>query len=301
MRILITGATGFVGRALVTRLQAEGHALLAWVRSPESAARVLGSAVGLVDAAGGAAAMAGAIAEVDGVVNLAGEPVVGRRWSDRQKQALRASRVGVTDMIVDAIAAQPRPRVLVSTSAVGYYGDTGDREVDEDSAPAVDFLASLCVDWEAAALRAERYQTRVCVVRVGLVLGRGGGVLGTMLPAFRLGVGGPIGSGEQFFPWVHLEDLVALFAAALTDERLRGPVNAVAPGIATNRGFARALGRALHRPAALRVPAFALRLALGEAAGALLAGQRVAPRRTQALGFTFRHPELGAALDDLVG
>ena len=301
MRILITGATGFLGRALVARLLAEGHALSAWVRSPQSAARTLGREVALVDAAGGAAAMQASIADVDGVVNLAGEPVIGRRWTERQRERLRASRVGVTDMIVDAIAARPRPRVLVSTSAVGYYGDTGEREVDEDSAPAVDFLATLCVDWEAAALRAERYQTRVCLVRVGLVLGRGDGVLGGMLTPFRLGLGGPIGDGSQFFPWIHLDDLVALFTAALTREELRGPVNAVAPGIVTNREFARTLGRALHRPAVLRVPGFALRLALGESASALLAGQRATPRRTQALGFRFRHPELAEALSDLLG
>jgi uncharacterized protein (TIGR01777 family) len=301
MRIVITGATGFVGRRLVEQLRSRGHALGAWVRSPATAARTLGPDVTLIDASGGRSAMQAAIAEADAIVNLAGEPVIGRRWTEPQKQALRASRVDVTDHIVDAIAAAPRPRVLVSASAVGYYGDTGAREVDEASPPGTDFLAELSVAWEAAALRAERQQTRVCVVRIGLVLGRDGGVLGSMLPVFRLGLGGPIGSGSQYFPWVHIDDLVGIIIAALERDDHRGPLLAVAPGIVTNREFARALGHALHRPAVFKVPAFALRLALGESAAALLAGQRAVPRRTQALGHRFRFPELAAALQDLLG
>lgn len=302
MHIFMTGGTGFVGPALVRRLLAGGHALRLWVRSPERAREQLGdlaTKVELVPASGGAAAMQTAIADADAVVNLAGEPVIGKRWTEKQKQSLAASRVGITDQIVAAIAATPRQRVLVSTSAVGYYGDTGAREVDEDSPPASGFLAELSVAWEQAALRASAYDTRVVLVRVGLVLGRGGGVLGQMLPLFKLGVGGPLGSGDQYFPWVHLDDLVELYAAAITDPRLQGPVNGVAPGIVTNREFARALGRAVHRPAILRVPPFALRLALGEAAGALVDGQRVVPRRTQALGFRFAYPELNAALAEL--
>lgn len=302
MHIFMTGGTGFVGPALVRRLLAGGHALRLWVRSPERAREQLGdlaTKVELVPSSGGAAAMQTAIADADAVVNLAGEPVIGKRWTEKQKQSLAASRVGITDQIVAAIAATPRQRVLVSTSAVGYYGDTGAREVDEDSPPASGFLAELSVAWEQAALRASAYDTRVVLVRVGLVLGRGGGVLGQMLPLFKLGVGGPLGSGDQYFPWVHLDDLVELYAAAITDPRLQGPVNGVAPGIVTNREFARALGRAVHRPAILRVPPFALRLALGEAAGALVDGQRVVPRRTQALGFRFAYPELNAALVEL--
>jgi len=300
MHIVITGATGFVGRRLVERLRGRGHALSAWVRTPASAARVLGPDVALIDASGGAPAMQAAVAGADAIVNLAGEPVIGRRWSDAQKQALRASRVGVTDLIVDAIAAAPRPRVLVSTSAVGYYGDTGAHEVDEQSPPGSDFLAELSVAWEEAALRAERQQTRVCLVRIGLVLGRDGGVLERLLTPFRLGLGGPIGSGAQYFPWVHIVDLIGIEIAALENDELRGPLLAVAPGIVTNREFSAAMGHVLHRPAVLRVPAFALRLALGESAAALLAGQRAVPRRTQALGYRFQFPELGPALQDLL-
>ena len=300
MRIFITGATGFVGKALLPRLSRDGHTLRAWVRSPARAAVQLGPHVELVDAAGGPPAMLTAIADVDAIINLAGEPVIGKRWTQQRREALWASRVGVTDMIVDAIVAgPPRPRVLVSTSAVGYYGDTGEREVDEDSPPATGFLAELTVGWEAAALRAEPHGTRVCLVRVGLVLGRDGGVMAQVLPVFRLGLGGPLGSGEQYFPWIHIDDVVELYTQAVTDAALRGPVNAVAPGLVTGRGFATALGRAVHRPAVFRVPGFALRLALGESAMAVLEGQRVAPRRTQALGFRFAHPELDAALADL--
>ena len=301
MKILITGATGFVGQRLVARLLREGHAVRAWVRAPARAAKLLGPQVDLIDAAGGLAVMQTAVADVDAVLNLAGEPVIGKRWTEKRKHQLWASRVDLTDMIVDAIAAAPaRPRVLVSTSAVGYYGDTGEREVDEDSAPASGFLADLTVAWEKAALRAEQHDTRVCLVRIGLVLGREGGVLGQVLPVFRLGLGGPLGSGEQYFPWIHLDDVVGMFVAALTDPALRGPINAVAPGLVTGRGFAQALGRALHRPAIFRVPSFALRLALGEAAMAVLAGQRVTPRRTLALGYQFRFPELDEALADLI-
>jgi uncharacterized protein (TIGR01777 family) len=301
MRIVITGATGFVGRRLVERLRGRGHVLSAWVRSPAAAAKTLGPEVALIDASGGLPAMAAAIAEADAIINLAGEPVIGRRWTDGQRQVLRDSRVGVTALIVDAIAAAPRPRVLVSASAVGYYGDTGAHEVDEQSPPGSDFLAELCVEWEAAALRAERSQTRVCLVRIGLVLGRDGGALGSMLTPFRLGLGGPMGSGKQYFPWVHLDDLVGLLMAALERDELHGPLLAVAPGIVTNREFGAALGHVLHRPAVLKVPAFALRLALGDSASALLAGQRATPRRTVALGFSFQFPELAPALHDLLG
>lgn len=300
MKILITGATGFVGRALVPRLLADGHVLRAWVRSPARAAKQLGGQVEIVDANGGLPAMRTAVADVDAIINLAGEPVIGKRWTEKRKHVLWASRVDLTDMIVDAIASGPaRPRVLVSTSAVGYYGDTGDAEVDEHSPPAPGFLAELTVAWEKAALRAEQHDTRVCLVRIGLVLGQDGGVLAQTLPVFRLGLGGPLGGGDQYFPWVHLDDVLGLFVAALTDERLRGPVNAVAPGIVTGRGFAQALGRAVHRPAIFRVPSFALRLALGEAAVAVLAGQRAVPRRTRELGYDFKFPELDEALADL--
>jgi uncharacterized protein len=305
MQIFLTGATGFVGRALVARLLADGHTLSAWVRSPARAAEQLGARVELIDATGGDAAMLPAIARADAIVNLAGEPVVGKRWTAARKQAMWTSRVDTTRAITRAIVAcaarAPRSRVFVSASASGYYGDTGDAPVDEDSPRGAGFLADLCVAWEQEACAAAGFDTRVCRVRLGLVLGRDGGVLATMLPLFRLGLGGRLGDGAQYFPWVHLGDLVGILATAVVDPAFTGPVNAVAPGAVTNREFTKALGRALHRPTILPAPAFGLKLAFGESASALLGGQRVAPKRTCALGYRFAFPELHAALAYLLG
>ncbi len=301
MKIFITGATGFVGQGLTRRLTQAGHEVSAWVRDPERASQTLGPNVRVVATAGGATAMAAAVAEADAVVNLAGEPVIGGRWTAKRREVLRASRVGLTEQLVDAMIQHPRPRVFVSASAVGYYGDTGASAVDEDSPPGTDFLAELCRDWEAAAMRAETSQTRVCVLRLGLVLGRDGGVLARMLPVFRWGLGGRLGSGEQFFPWIHYDDVMGLLLAALAEDATWwGPVNAVAPGIVQLGEFTSALGKALGRPAVLPVPAFVLRLALGEAANAVLWGQRVIPKRALAHGYAFRFPQLDAALADLL-
>lgn len=300
MQILVTGATGFVGRALILRLLRDGHRVRALVRSRGRALALLGAEVELADAAGEGALLR-AVEGCDAVINLAGESV-GTRWTAARKQALWDSRVALTNALVAAIGqAQGRPAALVSASAVGYFGDRGEEPLDEASAPGDDFLAEMCKAWEAAAQAAEGHGLRVCRVRIGLVLGRGGGVLDRLLPLFRAGLGGPLGSGEQFFPWVHLHDLVELLATAAVDGRFAGPVHAVAPEPSTNRRFARMLGAALHRPAFLPAPAFALRLVLGEAASALLAGQKVRPARTQELGFQFRFPTLQAALSDLFG
>lgn len=301
MQILVTGATGFVGRALILRLLRDGHRVRALVRSPARAADLLGAEVELASAKG-EGALVRAVDGCDAVIHLAGESVAGKRWSAARKRVLWDSRVALTEQLVAAIAAaERRPKVLVSASAVGYYGDRGDEELDEASAPKDDFLGSMCQAWEAAARAAEAHGVRVCCVRIGLVLGRGGGVLGTMLPLFRAGLGGPLGSGKQWFPWIHLHDLVALMATAVSDARYEGAVLGVAPGAVTNGGFSRALGAAIGRWAVLPAPAFALRLALGEAAAAVLAGQRVRPARTLALGFTFRYPTIEAALSDLFG
>ena len=296
MQILITGATGFVGRALLLRLLRDGHRVRALVRSPERAIDLLGAEVEL------ATSLEKAVEGCDAVIHLAGESVAGARWTAARKRALRDSRVALTERLVEAIAgAARRPRVLVSASAVGYYGDRGDEWLDESSPPRDDFLGSMCQAWEAAARSAERLGVRVCCVRIGLVLGRGGGVLGSMLPLFRAGLGGPLGSGRQWFPWVHLHDLVELLTTAALDDRYTGPVLGAAPGAITNREFARALGAAIGRWAVLPAPAFALRLALGEAASAVLAGQRVRPVRALALEFRFRFPTIEAALGDLFG
>ena len=301
MRMLVTGGTGFIGRALIARLRRDGHAVVAWVRSEERARRVLGADVEVVRASG-REALGAAVARADAVVNLAGEPVVGKRWTTERRRVLEASRVGVTRELVSAIgAASPRARVLVSGSAVGWYGDRGDERLTESSSPGDDFLARLCRAWEDAARAAEASGVRVVTLRTGVVLGPGGGALAQMLPPFRLGLGGPVGSGRQYFPWIHLQDLVSAIAAALGDDRYRGPVNGVGPQEATSRTFAAALGRALHRPAILPMPAPALRVIFGEAANVLLASQRAEPRVLLTNGFRFAFPDLDGALADIVG
>lgn len=294
MNVLIVGATGFVGRALVGRLLADGHTLQAVVRDPGRARAALPAAVGLVPDA----ELQTGLASADAVVNLAGEPILPRRWTAERKEVLRASRVDLTRRLVGTMAAHA-PRVFVSVSAVGFYGDRKDEVLTERSGPGDDFLARLCVDWEAAARGAEPLGTRVVLPRLGVVLGAGG-ALGAMLPPFRLGLGGPYGPGTQYMPWVHLDDVVGVLAAALGDDRYAGPVNLVGPAPSTNREFARALGAVLGRPALVPAPAVAMRLALGEAASVLLGGQRAVPERLTALGYAFRFPSLDAALQSAI-
>ena len=302
MRVLVTGATGFIGRALVRRLQQDRHALVAWVRSPERARPQLGAEVELRSFGDGPDALARALADVDAVVNLAGEPIFGGRWTAARRARMVDSRVAATGELVAALAALPRrPGVLVSASAVGYYGDRGDEVLHEESAPGHDFLADLCQRWEAAARGAERLGVRVVLPRIGIVLGPGGGALQSMLPAFRAGLGGPMGSGRQWVAWIHLHDLVEVLVTAVGDERVAGPLNATAPEPVTNADLSQELGRALHRPVFLRAPGFGLRLLLGEAAGALLGGQRAEPARLRALGLQWRFPTLAAALADILG
>ncbi len=300
MKIFITGATGFIGRALVLRLQRDGHEITAWTRSVERARSVLGAEASVLATSAGDDALEAAIATADAVINLSGESIIGGRWNERRRQQLISSRVGVTERLVAAMRrAHTRPKTLISASAVGYYGDRGSDVVDEGSPPGDGFLARLCVDWENAALAAQPLGVRVALVRIGVVLGQGGGALASMLPIFGLGLGGVLGTGEQYMPWIHLEDVVEVFAAALTDSRYRGPVNAVAPSSVTNRDFTRTLGAALHRPTLLRVPRLALRLALGEAAQAILQSQRVRPTGLRERSFQYAFSNLDDALADL--
>jgi len=300
MRVLLTGATGFVGRALVPALLRHGHEPVAWVRSVEAARHLLGAETELVSA-GDDAWLMREVGRCDAIVNLAGERIIGRRWTDERRRRLVESRVGTTERIVRACASSARrPKVLISGSAVGYYGDQGDTVLTEDDVAGDDFLARLCVSWEAAAYGARSLGTRVVVLRTGIVLGREGGALAPMRLAFTLGLGGPIGSGKQFLPWIHLHDVVGIVMAALTDTRYEGPINAVAPEESTNRDFTHAVGRALRRPAVLPAPAVALRVVLGQAAGTLLGSQRVRPGRAQDLGYAWTYPALDAALANVV-
>jgi uncharacterized protein (TIGR01777 family) len=301
MRIFVTGATGFIGRAVVARLQRDGHSVIAWTRDSKRAHKVLGDGIDIVDAAGGSAALSSSLPASDAVVNLAGEPIVGRRWTAARRRQLVDSRVGVTEALVASMeASSSRPRVLVSASAVGYYGDRAGEMLAEDSTRGEGFLADLCARWEAAARRAEALGTRVVLPRIGVVLGAGGGALARMLPPFRLGLGGPLGSGRQYMAWIHRHDLASIVAAALGDDSYRGPLNGVAPQTVTNGEFSRALGRALRRPAILPLPATALRMIFGEAATVLLDSQRVMPQVLAARGFQWRFPAIDGALDEIV-
>jgi uncharacterized protein (TIGR01777 family) len=302
MRVLITGATGFIGQALALRLLRDGHEVTAYVRDAARARQRLGAEVRLRSPKDGPAGEFPALVEgADAVVNLAGEPVVGR-WTASKRRALVDSRVDLTRRLVDAIRlAEHKPQVLISGSAVGYYGSRGDEVLTEESRGGSDFLADLCRDWERAAEEARKSGVRVVIPRIGVVLGSGGGALGKLLPVFGLGLGGAIGSGEQFMPFIHLEDLVELFTQALRDPRFDGVLNATAPTPITNGDFTRALGRALGRPTMARVPAAALKLAFGEGAAPMLASQRAVPRRLESLAFRFRYPTVESALDELVG
>ena len=299
MKVLITGATGFIGRMLALRLQRGGHSVVAWVRDPGRAAQSLGADVVPVSEADGPCALDDAVAASDAVVNLAGEPVMGR-WTRRRRQRIRDSRVLLTRRIAEAIVrADAPPRVLVSASAVGYYGDRGEQRLDESSEPGQGFLAGVCQQWEQAALAAAG-RTRVAIPRIGVVLGAGGGALQAMLPLFRAGLGGRIGSGRQVMPWIHLDDLIEALVFALERDDLRGPFNATSPCPVDNRAFTRALARTLRRPALLPVPSLALRLLLGRGATVSLASTRAEPRRLLDAGFSFSHDELHGALADLL-
>ena len=301
MRVLVTGATGFIGRALVPRLQRDGHSVVVWARSDARAIALLGADIDVVSVAAGQEALVTALSSCDAVVNLAGAPLLGARWTETRRAILRASRIEVTGHLVAAIeAASPRPRVLVSSSAVGYYGDRGDEVLTESSPARHDFLARLCIDWEGSAQMACSSGVRVVLLRTGVVIGRAGGALAQMLPPFRMGGGGPIGSGRQYFPWIHLHDLVNLIVTTIEDDRYSGPVNGVAPEQATSRDFAQALGRALRRPAVVPTPSLALKAIFGDAAVVLLASQRVEPETARRLGFRWEFPSLDAALRDVI-
>jgi hypothetical protein len=292
MRIAITGATGLIGSRLVAALKARGDSVVALSRDPERARERLGVEAAGPDPATGAAPVA-VLSGADAVVNLAGEPVA-QRWSADAKKRIRASRVDRTERLVAALAlADPQPGVLVSASAAGYYGDRGPDELDESAPPADDFLASLCVDWERAA---DGAGVRVVKVRTGVVLHRAGGALKTMLPPFRLGLGGPIAGGRQYMPWISLDDIVGIYLAALSNDTWSGPVNGSAPASATNAEFSGALGRALKRPALLPIPGFAVKALFGEMASVVIASQRMVPRRALELGYEFRHAALEDAL-----
>jgi uncharacterized protein (TIGR01777 family) len=292
VRVLVTGGTGFIGGPLCRALEAAGHAVTVVSREPR---RIPGRAVGWDE-------VGPAVGESDAIVNLAGEPIAARRWTEAQKTRIRRSRVDATRTLIDAItSASRRPELLLSASAIGWYGSRGDEPVDETASPGDDFLAGVCRAWEEEAVRAEPLGLRVVRLRLGVVLAGDGGALARMLPPFRAFVGGPIGSGRQWMSWIHRDDVKGLVLTALADDRWRGPVNATAPAPVRNAEFSRTLGEVLGRPSWLPVPAAVLRLALGEMAEMLLDGQRVLPTAADRCHYAWRHPALAGALAASVG
>lgn len=295
MHILLTGGTGLIGRQLCQYWLARGHRLSVWSRRPEQVARLCGAQVR------GIARLQDLEEPVDAVVNLAGAPIADRPWTHKRKALLWSSRITLTETLVAWLEGlEHRPAVLISGSAVGWYGDGGERELTEACGPVQDdFPSQLCIAWEETAQRAEALGMRVVLLRTGLVLAAQGGFLSRLLPMFKLALGGPIGKGRQWMPWVHIEDQIALIDFLLHKPDARGPYNACAPHPVRNKEFAKTLGQVLHRPAFMPMPAFALKVGLGELSGLLLGGQKALPERLLAAGFTFRFTELHAALDDV--
>jgi uncharacterized protein (TIGR01777 family) len=301
LRVFIAGGTGLVGRHLIKQLVARGDEVVCLTRNPDLVAESLPSSVHII---GGNPVIPGdwqaEIRDCDAVVNLAGQSVADGFWTGKTKRGIRRSRLSTTFNIVQALEERVKPAVLVNASATGFYGDRGEEALREDSEAGHGFLARLACEWEHTAQQAESDQVRVVVVRIGVVLAREGGALPKMAGPFKLGLGGPLGSGRQYFPWIHISDLVRVILFALDQEDISGPVNACVPDPPTQREFARDLGRALGKRAALPAPAFALKLLLGEKAQILLASQRVVPAVLKAAGFKFRHGDIPGALSDLL-
>jgi uncharacterized protein (TIGR01777 family) len=307
MRVFVTGGTGLIGRRLVRELLRRGDQPVVLTRRYGDARQMLGPTCTLVEGDPTEPGdWTGAVAECDAAINLAGENIFSRRWSEAFKGQLLDSRVCSTLNVGQALVRNPRrgdgqPKALVNASAIGYYGPHGDEELTEDSPPGSDFLARLCVEWEKAARAVQAAGVRCTLVRVGVVLDKEGGALAKLLTPFRLFAGGPVGKGRHWMSWIHHEDMVGLFLFALDNAAAEGPLNGTAPDPATNRDFSRALGRALHRPAFLPTPPFALRVLFGKVAEVIATGQRVVPKRPLSLGYTFRYPTLDAALAQVLG
>jgi uncharacterized protein (TIGR01777 family) len=289
MKVLLTGASGFIGSHLSHRLRAAGHRVLPVSRRP---------AAGVYDWSD--ASLAQGVQEADAVIHLAGENLFDKRWTAKQKELLRSSRTQPTTKLAKLVAAR-NPSCFISSSAVGYYGASQDSHFVESSPRGQGFLADLCGEWEASTSAAADAGVRTAIVRTGVALGRGGGALAKMLLPFKLGVGGPIGDGKQWMSWIHLDDLAALFQFLLETPGASGPFNATAPQPVTMKTFAKSLGGALHRPAVFPVPGPMLKLALGEVADVVLTGQYVEPHRAREKGFSFRFADVDAALRDVVG
>jgi len=297
MRILLTGGTGLIGRALCRKWMGQGHDVVVWSREPKRVAALCSGALGF-------AQLKDIPTDVpfDAVVNLAGAPIADRRWTASRRAILTKSRIDLTRTLVDWLATLPqRPRVLISGSAVGWYGNGQDAVLDEDSAAQIpDFGSDLCAAWEREALRAKPLGVRVVLLRTAAVLSAEGGMLARLRLPFSLGLGVRLGNGQQWMPWIHMADEVGLIDYLMNNEKCEGPVNACAPQLIRNAEFTAALGGALHRPAVLPVPAFALKLGLGEMSNLLLAGQRLQPQRALAWGYRYQYADIGSALNTVL-
>jgi len=305
MKIAVTGATGFVGTRLVERLQGEGHSVLVLTRDATRGRRVFPeSAFPKVEVVSykplESGEWQGAIAGCDGVVNLAGTPIAESRWTPERKREILDSRKIGTQKIAEAIAqANPKPSVLVNSSAVGFYGSSETATFDENSASGEDFLAQVCREWEAEAQKVQESGTRLVILRTGIVLGMGGAIEKMLLP-FKLFAGGPIGSGRQWFSWIHRDDMVNLIMAALTNPQMNGVYNATAPNPVRMSEFTQTMGQVMNRPSWLPVPAIALEVLLGDAAHVVLEGQQVLPKRTQDSGFSYQYETVKPALEEIL-
>lgn len=299
MKVLITGGLGFVGTQLSIRLLDKGHQVTVVDHSPEPHAYMPKDAKYISGDTTEKGAWQKEVERRDAVINLAGASIF-KRWNDETKKLIYDSRILTTRNVVEAIPKE-KEMVLCSTSAVGYYGFRGDEELNEEGKPGDDFLASLAADWENEARKAERQGVRVAITRFGIVLGKTGGALGQMIPAFKRFVGGPLGSGKQWFSWIHMEDLLSAFMFVFENQAIHGPVNFCSPNPVRNRDLAKALGKVLWRPSFLTTPGFVLKLVMGEFGSVLLEGQRVIPAKLLKHGFTFQYPEIVGALQEVVG
>ena len=297
MKILITGGTGFIGSALTRSLTEQGYEVTVLSRNPDSVEKICGPGIKALN-------NLNQLKPEDTfhtIINLAGAPIFDARWSDAHKQIIRDSRIGLTKQLVASMARMAvKPELLISGSAIGYYGDQGDTVLTEQSATHKDFSEQLCTDWENEAKKAEQLGVRVCLIRTGLVLAEGGGLLKRMLLPFRLGLGGRLGDGQQWMSWIHRHDWIAIARLMITDSSMQGAYNATAPNPVTNSEFARTLAHCLNRPALLPVPAWLLKILLGEMSGLVLGSQRVMPERLLALGFRFQYTDLSSALNQVL-
>lgn len=302
MKLVVAGGSGFIGQALLQRLVNEEHEVTLLTRNSSEAGRQINPAVEIVQwDALSVGSWSSKVNGADAVLNFAGEPIAGRRWTATQKEKITRSRIDATRAIVSAIRqAEKKPSVLVNASAVGYYGSVEEGHVTETRGPGVGFLSQVCSLWESEARTAESLGVRVAMLRIGVVLGDGGGALEKMLLPFKIFVGGPIGSGKQWFPWVHRDDVIGAILYTLATPNLSGPINMTAPEVVSMKDFCSALGEVLNRPSWAPVPGFVLKIMLGEMAEMLLTGQRVVPSKLQQHGFHFKYPNLIPALNNIL-